>query len=175
MTRKVMDNFRERLQECVINNCRHLSDVIIKCVLFINKRIFCVPCFVWFLLPFKMWELFLPHPIACRITNHSHKLKLVLSHFLWGRNKFLVSLNWCVSRTLSVFLPLSIFLCVGSLWIIQLRLNGFRKFVFLCWIVLWLSPLNMFFCMTCSELLTKFLFNLIIRHTIEPFLDLKSG
>jgi len=32
MTRKAMDNFRERLQECVINNGRHLSDVIFKSV-----------------------------------------------------------------------------------------------------------------------------------------------
>ena len=32
-------------------------------VLFINKRIFCVPCFVWFLLTFKMWELFLMHRV----------------------------------------------------------------------------------------------------------------
>ena len=32
LTRKVMDNFRERLQECVINNGRHLSDIIFKCV-----------------------------------------------------------------------------------------------------------------------------------------------
>ena len=54
MARKAMENFRERLQECVINNGRHLSDVIFKsvcktiasCVLFINKRFFCVPCFV---------------------------------------------------------------------------------------------------------------------------------
>jgi len=48
MTRKAMDNFRERLQECVINNGRHLSDVIFKSVwkkmasyvLFINEIIF---------------------------------------------------------------------------------------------------------------------------------------
>ena len=32
MTRKAMDNFRERLQECVINNGRHLSDVTFKSV-----------------------------------------------------------------------------------------------------------------------------------------------
>jgi len=32
MTRKAMDNFRERLQQCVINNGRHLSDVIFKSV-----------------------------------------------------------------------------------------------------------------------------------------------
>ena len=32
MTRKAMDNFRERLQEFVINNGRHLSDVIFKSV-----------------------------------------------------------------------------------------------------------------------------------------------
>ena len=71
MTRKAMDNFRERLQECVINNGRHLSDVIFKSiwkknasyVLFINKRFSCVPCFIWFLLTFKMRELFLPHPV----------------------------------------------------------------------------------------------------------------
>ena len=69
MIRKAMDNFRDRLQEFVINNGRHLGDVIFKSiwrkiasyVLFINKRIFCVSCFVWFLLTFKMWELFLPH------------------------------------------------------------------------------------------------------------------
>ena len=30
MTRKAIDNFRERLQECVINNGRHLSDVTFK-------------------------------------------------------------------------------------------------------------------------------------------------
>ena len=30
MTRKAMDNLRERLQHCVINNGRHLSDVIFK-------------------------------------------------------------------------------------------------------------------------------------------------
>ena len=32
MTRKAMDNFRERFQECVINNGLHLSDVIFKSV-----------------------------------------------------------------------------------------------------------------------------------------------
>ena len=32
MTLKAMDNFRERLQQCVINNGRHLSDVIFKIV-----------------------------------------------------------------------------------------------------------------------------------------------
>jgi len=30
MTRKAMDNFRERLQECVINNGSHFSYVILK-------------------------------------------------------------------------------------------------------------------------------------------------
>jgi hypothetical protein len=32
MTRKSKDNFRERLQVCVVNNGRHLSDVIFKSV-----------------------------------------------------------------------------------------------------------------------------------------------
>jgi hypothetical protein len=32
MNRKAMDNFRERLQQCVINNGRRLSDVIFKCL-----------------------------------------------------------------------------------------------------------------------------------------------
>ena len=32
MARKAMDSFRERLQECVINNGRNLSDVIFKSV-----------------------------------------------------------------------------------------------------------------------------------------------
>ena len=80
MTRKAMDNFRERLQESLINNCQHLSDVILKVfeknasyVLFINKTIVCVPCFIWFLLTFKLWELFLPHPVVHLFdTIHSH-------------------------------------------------------------------------------------------------------
>ena len=33
MTRKAMDNYSERLQQCVINNGHHLSDVIFKSVL----------------------------------------------------------------------------------------------------------------------------------------------
>ena len=33
MTRKAMDNFRERLEQCVTNIGRHLSDVIFKSVL----------------------------------------------------------------------------------------------------------------------------------------------
>ena len=32
MTRRAMDNFRERLQEFVINNGRHFNDVIFKSV-----------------------------------------------------------------------------------------------------------------------------------------------
>ena len=32
MTRKVMDNFRERLQDFIINNGQHLSDVIFKSI-----------------------------------------------------------------------------------------------------------------------------------------------
>ena len=45
------------------------------CVLcaFINKIIFHVPCFVSFLLTFKMWELFLPHYVAC--TGGDEKCK----------------------------------------------------------------------------------------------------
>ena len=46
-------------------------------VLFINKRIFCVPCFIWFLLTFKMWELFLPHPVQWRWI-----WQLSLAHFI---------------------------------------------------------------------------------------------
>ena len=30
MIRRVMDNFRERLRQCVNNNGKHLTDVIIK-------------------------------------------------------------------------------------------------------------------------------------------------
>ena len=30
MTRQVIDNFHERLQQCVENNCKHLTDVIFK-------------------------------------------------------------------------------------------------------------------------------------------------
>ena len=40
-------------------------------MLFINKRIFCVPSFVRFLLTFKMRELFLPHPVLDTIWKHS--------------------------------------------------------------------------------------------------------
>jgi len=65
-----------------------LSDVIFKSirkkfasyVLFINKSIFCVPYFVWILLTFKMWELFLPHPVyillglTLKILNYVHSV-----------------------------------------------------------------------------------------------------
>ena len=40
-------------------------------VLFINKRIFCVPSFVRFLLTFKMRELFLPHPVATCLFDYT--------------------------------------------------------------------------------------------------------
>ena len=84
MTCKAMDNFRERLQQCVINNDRRLSDVIFKClknciVFFISKWIFCVPCLVWFLLPFKCGSYFC-HPTVvlrnmrsrfCKADAHS--------------------------------------------------------------------------------------------------------
>ena len=39
-------------------------------MLFINTRIFSVPCFVSFLLTFKMWELFLLHPVLPTTTPH---------------------------------------------------------------------------------------------------------
>ena len=41
-------------------------------MLFIGKRIFCVPCFIWFLLPFKMWELFLLFTVYIYIYIHTH-------------------------------------------------------------------------------------------------------
>ena len=82
MTRKAMDNFRERLQEFVINNGWHLSDVIFKSVwkknasyvVFINKIVFCVSFFVWFLLTFKIWELFLPHPVYYFFIHFSYSV-----------------------------------------------------------------------------------------------------
>jgi len=95
MTRKTLDNFRERLQECVINNGRHLSVVIFKSiwkeiasyVLFISERSFCVPCFIWFLLTFKMWSYFCRtlYIWICLFTWTVFYLTTVGSHFLSAR------------------------------------------------------------------------------------------
>ena len=46
---------RRTLQKCLKK--------IVSYVLYTNKIIFCVPCLVWFLLTFKMWESFLPHTL----------------------------------------------------------------------------------------------------------------
>ena len=77
MTRKAMDNFRERLQECVINNGSHFSYVILKVfekmasyVLCKNKIIFCSFIISFgFYFPFKMCELYLPHPVYYSLNN----------------------------------------------------------------------------------------------------------
>ena len=56
MTRKAMDNFRERLQGLSSITAGTWAILSLKVfektasyVLFINKRIFCVPCVFWFL------------------------------------------------------------------------------------------------------------------------------
>ena len=64
-------------------------------MLFINKRIFCVPCFVRFLLTFKMRELFLPHPVVpiLILPYRCALFDLRFSHrFCWGLR---CSGMWC--------------------------------------------------------------------------------
>jgi len=71
MTNIVMENFREQLRQYIANNGRHMSGVISKpngeitrlYVLFENMKLFSLTCFVLFLLPFKIWESILPHPV----------------------------------------------------------------------------------------------------------------
>ena len=57
-------------------------------MLFINKTIFCVPCFVWFLLTFKMWELFLSHTVLSQYLclTKTKKFSQTVRHFDADRN-----------------------------------------------------------------------------------------
>jgi len=57
-------------------------------VLFISKTIFCVPCFVWFLLPFKTWELFLLYPVLIKSLKAMSYLRRLFTGFLPRRHGF---------------------------------------------------------------------------------------
>jgi len=78
MTRKVMDNYRERLHQFVNIQGRHLSDFLFKthccktafCVLSRNKKTFAVSSLVLNLLASQIGGFFLPHPVL--ITNLMH-------------------------------------------------------------------------------------------------------
>jgi hypothetical protein len=70
ITRRVMKNFRERLQQCVANNGRHMSDMIFKTHLktvfmYFSEiySIFFLDSFFHFLYLFKLWQIFMPHPV----------------------------------------------------------------------------------------------------------------
>ena len=67
MTSQVIDNFRERLRQCVDNNGSNLTDLIFKTlwnkmalyVLFENKNIFLFLYFIWLLLNLQMCQIIL--------------------------------------------------------------------------------------------------------------------
>ena len=71
MILKVMDNYRERLHQCINIQGYHLSDVLFKthwcktafCVLSRNKKTFAVSSLVLNLLASQIGEFFLPHPV----------------------------------------------------------------------------------------------------------------
>ena len=75
MILKVMDNYWERLHQCINIQGRHLSDVLFKtrwcktafCVLSRNKKkTFAVSSLVSNLLASQIGEFFLPHPVLLR-------------------------------------------------------------------------------------------------------------
>jgi len=71
MILKVMDNYRERLHQCINIQGRHLSDVLIKirccktafCVLSRNRKTFAISSLVLNLFGSQIGEFFLPHPV----------------------------------------------------------------------------------------------------------------
>ena len=71
MILKFMDNYRERLHQCINIQGRHLSDVLFKtrwcktafCVLSRNKKTFAVSSLVLNLLASQIRDFFLPHPV----------------------------------------------------------------------------------------------------------------
>ena len=72
MILKVMDNYRERLHQCINIQGRHLSDVLFKtcrcktafCVLSRNRKTFAVSSLVLNLFASQIGEFFLPHSVA---------------------------------------------------------------------------------------------------------------
>jgi len=71
-----MDNYRERLHQCISIQGRHLSDVLFKTrwcktafwVLSRNKKTFAVSSLVLNLLASQIGDFFLPHPVDLRFS-----------------------------------------------------------------------------------------------------------
>ena len=84
MILKVMDNYRERLHQCINIQGRYLSDVLFKtrwcktafCVLSRNRKTFAVSSSVLNLFASQIGEFFLPHPVLPNVyygeTSPSH-------------------------------------------------------------------------------------------------------
>jgi len=72
-----MDNYRERLHQCISIQGRHLSDVLFKthwcktaiCVLSRNRKNISVSSLVLNLLASQIGEFFLPHPVYNDVSN----------------------------------------------------------------------------------------------------------
>jgi hypothetical protein len=76
MTCRIMENYRERLNQCIKNEGCHLSDIIFKStdlklhyVYSSRLNTFYVSCLVWFLLASQIREFFLQHPDKCKPRN----------------------------------------------------------------------------------------------------------
>jgi hypothetical protein len=65
MTRRLMEKYRERLNQCIDNEGRHLSDVVFnfKTALYMLSSFKKIPFLVWFLLASLIGEFFLPHHV----------------------------------------------------------------------------------------------------------------
>jgi len=68
---KVMENYRERLHQCINIQGRHMSDDLFKtrrcktafCMLSRNRKTFAVSSFILNLFASQIGEFFLPHPV----------------------------------------------------------------------------------------------------------------
>jgi hypothetical protein len=66
MTPRVMENYWERLNQCIDNEGRRVSDIIVEnalCVLFLIQTFFCILLTLVFILASIIGEFFLPHPV----------------------------------------------------------------------------------------------------------------
>ena len=111
MTSRVIDNFRERLRQCVDNNGSHLTDLIFKTqwnrmalyVLFENKNTFLFLYFICLLL--KRDQIILPDPVPfIYIHRTSSFAQLPFNHRLNGVTS-VISIFKSSTHSLVIWLP----------------------------------------------------------------------
>ena len=104
MTRRVIDNFRERLRQCVDNNGSHLTDLIFKTywnkmalyVLFENKNTFLFLYFICLLLNLQICQIILTDSVLLLKRVLETWGNLVSFRFPWCEKLSGSSIDWII-------------------------------------------------------------------------------